>query len=86
MRVYIPFDDGSSVSFDGKQFTLHRRPVDLESEPANCVEGKAAEVWARNREALARALESVWILQRERSRQDRTRRVYSRTPSSRSSS
>lgn len=83
MRVYIPFDDGSSVSFDGKRFTLHRRPVDLDSELAKCVEGKAAEAWARNRETLARALESAWILQRERCRQDRTRRVYSRTPSSR---
>ena len=26
MRVYIPFDDGSSVSFDGKEFLLHKKP------------------------------------------------------------
>lgn len=78
MRVYIPFDDGSSVSFDGKRFTLHRRPVEIDADLATFVEGKAAEAWKRNREALTRALESAWLIQRDRSKKDRAKRVYSR--------
>lgn len=78
MRVYIPFDDGSSISFDGERFTLHRRPVEIGADPAVLDEGKAAEAWERNLGALTRALESAWLLQRERGRQDRTKRVYSR--------
>ena len=77
MRVYIPFDDGSSISFDGERFTLHRRPVEIGADPAVLDEGKAAEAWERNLGALTRALESAWLLQRERGRQDRTKRVYS---------
>ena len=30
MRVYIPFDDGSSISFDGDGFTIHRKPKDID--------------------------------------------------------
>lgn len=78
MRVYVPFDDGSSVAFDGRRFTLHRRPVEIDADLAASVEPKAAKAWAQNREALARALESAWLLQRERRKQDRIKRVYSR--------
>lgn len=85
MRVYIPFDDGSSVSFDGERFTLRRCPVDIDAVPAVCSEGKAAEAWKRNQEALVRALESAWLLQRERAKRDRAKRIYSRQPSPRGS-
>ena len=77
MRVYVPFDDGSSVSFDGERFTLHRRPVGIDADHDVFLEEKAVEAWERNREALAGALESAWLLQRELLRRERNRSVYS---------
>lgn len=41
MRVYVPFDDGSSVSFDGERFTLHRRPVGIDADRDVFLEEKA---------------------------------------------
>ena len=88
MRVYVPFDDGSSVSFDGERFTLHRRPVGIDAERDIFLEEKAAEAWKRSSGALAGALESAWLLQKELRRRERSRSVYSRgrPPSSTSSS
>ncbi len=77
MRVYIPFDDGSSVSFDGKSFTVHRRPVDIDADlrsPAGC---KAEEAWGRDWEALVRALESAWLRQRDARRREGAKQIYS---------
>ena len=31
MRVYIPFSDGSSIAFDGQEFTVHKRPKDIDA-------------------------------------------------------
>jgi len=78
MRVYVPFDDGSLVSFDGERFTLHRRPVGIDADHDVFLEEKAAEAWERNRRALAGALESAWLLQKELLRRKRSRSVYSR--------
>lgn len=79
MRVYVPFDDGSLVSFDGERFTLHRRPVGIEADDRDVfLEEKAEEAWERNRGALAGALESAWRLQKELRRRERSRSVYSR--------
>ena len=77
MRVYVPFDDGSSVSFNGERFTLHRRPVGIDADHDVFLEEKAVEAWERNREALAGALESAWLLQKELLRRERNRSVYS---------
>ena len=63
MRVYVPFDDGSSVSFADRDVFL---------------EEKAEKAWERNRRALAGALESAWLSQRELRRRERNRSVYSR--------
>ena len=65
MRVYVPFDDGSLVSFDGERFTLHRRPVGIDADRDVFLEEKAEEAWERNCGALAGALESAWRLQKE---------------------
>ena len=78
MRVYVPFDDGSSVSFDGERFTLHRRPVGIDADRDVFLEEKAEKAWERNRRALAGALESAWLAQRELRRRERNRSVYSR--------
>ena len=78
MRVYVPFDDGSLVSFDGERFTLHRRPVGIDADRDVFLEEKAAEAWERSSGALAGALESAWLLQKERRRRERNRSVYSR--------
>ena len=77
MRVYVPFDDGSLVSFDGERFTLHRRPVGIDADRDVFLEEKAEEAWERNRGALAGALESAWRLQKELLRRKRSRSVYS---------
>ena len=76
MRVYIPFDDGSSVSFDGTGFTVHRRPVDIDADLSGPTGSKAEEAWARDWEALVRALESAWLRQRDARRRESTRRTY----------
>lgn len=76
MRVYIPFDDGSSVSFDGSGFTVHQRPLDadaLEAPPRSL----AQEAWQRDWEGLVRALEAAWNRQRDAEKRDRARHVYS---------
>lgn len=78
MRVYIPFPDGSAVSFDGESFTLHRRPVEIDVAPGAFAESGASEAWARRRDDLVRALESAWIRRREQARMNRIKRVYSR--------
>lgn len=78
MRVYVPFDDGSLVSFDGERFTLHRRPVGIDADRDVFLEEKAEEAWERNCGALAGALESAWRLQKELRRRERSRSVYSR--------
>lgn len=76
MRVYIPFDDGSSVSFDGAGFTLHQRPLDADALEAPA-ESKAQAAWSRDWEALVRALEAAWTRRREEEKRESTRRVYS---------
>lgn len=78
MRVYIPFPDGSAVSFDGERFTLHRRPVEIDAVLGAFAENSASEAWARRRDDLVRVLESAWIRRREQAWMNRIKRVYSR--------
>ena len=76
MRVYIPFDDGSSVSFDGESFTVHGRPLDIDANlngPSGC---KAEDAWHRDWEAVVRALESAWRRQRDDKRRAGRKQVY----------
>ena len=84
MRVYLPFKDGSSVSFDGENFTVHRKPVTDDSDFENLgdleesvhVPCKAEQEWAKNWGAVARALESAWLRQQEKKRSESAKQVY----------
>ena len=76
MTVYLPFDDGSSVSFDGESFTVRRRPVseeDVSAQPALC---KAEEAWRNRWVAVTRALEGAWRRQQESQRLESPKQVY----------
>ena len=80
MRVYIPFDDGSAVSFDGERFTLHRRPMDIDADLSAQMDSKADLAWRDDWEALVRALETAWLRQRDSDKRKRSRQVYSKDP------
>ncbi|MCR5347867.1 MAG: hypothetical protein K6E38_08820 [Fretibacterium sp.] len=86
MRVYIPFDDGSSVSFDGESFTVHGRPMDIDEDLRSPSKSKAERAWQHEWEPLVRALESAWRRQREAQKRADRKQVYKRcVPSSRGS-
>ena len=76
MRVYIPFDDGSSVSFDGESFTVHGRPMDIDADLRDASDSKAEKAWKKDWEALVRALESAWRRQRDSEKQAERKQVY----------
>ena len=76
MRVYIPFDDGSSVSFDGVGFTVHRRPLDIDANLGGLSGCKAEDAWRQDWEALVRALESAWRRQRDDRKKAGRKQVY----------
>jgi hypothetical protein len=79
VAVYIPFDDGSSVSYDGDKFTLHKQPVDIDADLGALSEsegGQAVRVWRERRKDLVRALEDAWWKQREKGRAEMTKRIY----------
>jgi hypothetical protein len=78
MRVYIPFDDGSVVSYDGKKFTVYKQPVAIDANLRVLKEGMAERIWRERRGDLVRALESAWRKECERIRDKKTKRVYSR--------
>lgn len=78
MRVYIPFDDGSSVSFDGENFTIHKRPKDIDAvdKPDIDIPSKAEKAWAGQWNDLVRALENAWRKQKDIKRASDTRKIY----------
>ena len=80
MRVYIPFDDGSSVSFDGETFTLHKRPKDIDAidQPGHDKPSKAESAWNFRWEELVRALEGAYKRQEEKKRNSRAKKIYGR--------
>lgn len=80
MRVYIPFDDGSSVSFDGENFTVHGRPLDIDADLRGPTDCKAEKAWKQEWEALVRALESAWRRQREKKKQAERKQIYNNRP------
>jgi hypothetical protein len=80
LTVYIPFDDGSCVAYDGKRFSLYRRPVDIDADLRALSEsegGQAVRVWRERRKELVRALENAWWEQREKNWGQMTKRIYS---------
>ena len=76
MRVYIPFDDGSALSYDGERFMLHRCPVEIDADLSALSEGKAAVAWKERRREFVNALESAWFGEKARKRRGESRRVY----------
>ena len=75
-RVYIPFDDGSAVSYDGMEFTVYRRPVEIDEDLSVLSEGLAAFFWRERRGDIVKALETAWWRQYERHRAAETKRIY----------
>ena len=78
MRVYIPFDDGSSVSFDGETFTLHKRPKDIDAidQPGHDKPSKAEVAWNFRWGELVRALENAYRKQEELKKRSSTKKIY----------
>lgn len=78
MRVYIPFSDGSSISFDGKSFTVHKKPrdicaVDRADYKKPC---KAETAWNFRWQDVVNALEGAYKRQEEAKKAARTKKIY----------
>ncbi len=78
MRVYIPFDDGSSVSFDGESFTVYKRPKDINAidKPGYNSPSKAEVAWSKRWGELVRALEGAYRKQEKMKKELRTKKIY----------
>ena len=76
MKVYIPFDDGSAISYDGKRFSIHERPVSIDADLRELADGMATIEWRSQRGELAKALETAWWKEHERLRKNKTKRIY----------
>lgn len=81
MRVYIPFDDGSSISFDGKEFTIHKRPHDIDAIDAPNYDKnkpcKAENAWNFKWEKLVKALENAYKKQEDLKKNSSHKKIYS---------
>jgi hypothetical protein len=80
-EVYIPFDDGSVLSYNGDKFTLRRRPVDIDADLAALSEsegGQAVHAWRARRKDIVDALERAWWREYEKKREQMTKRIYSK--------
>ena len=77
MKVYIPFDDGSAISYDGKKFSIHKRPVDINADLSELSDGMVGIAWRERRRELVKALETAWWREHERRRKNKTKRIYS---------
>ena len=77
MKVYIPFEDGSAISYDGKNFTIHRRPVGIDADLSDLSDGMVGTVWRERRKDLAKAFETAWWREHERRSRSKTKRIYS---------
>lgn len=76
MAVYLPFGDGSAVSYDGKKFTVHKRPVDIDAYLDDLKESESDSMWRTRRPDLVKALESAWWKRQEEKNEEKTRKVY----------
>ena len=77
MKVYIPFEDGSAVSYDGKKFTIHKPPVGIDADLSELSDGSAAHVWRHRRGELVKALEAAWWKEHKRRKESEAKRIYS---------
>ena len=78
MRVYLPFSDGSSISFDGQEFTVHKRPKDIDAmDRADYNQpSKAENAWAFRWKDVVSALEGAYRKQEERKKAERAKQIY----------
>ena len=77
MKVYIPFEDGSAISYDGKEFTIHRRPVGIDADLSELSDGMVGTVWRLQRGELVKALKTAWWREHERRVRNKAKRIYS---------
>ena len=75
MRVYIPFDDGSSVSFDGDGFTIHRKPKGIDDSDSD-TPCKAENAWNTRWSEIVRALETAYKRQEKAKKEQSAKRIY----------
>jgi hypothetical protein len=78
LAVYIPFEDGSAVSYDGGGFSIHRQPVGIDTDLTAISEDTATRAWRERRGELVKALENAWWKQRERDLKTRAKKIYSK--------
>ena len=80
MRVYIPFDDGSIVSFDGDKFTLHRKPNDIEAVDKRDTNElcKAEIAWKNRWHEIVKALEGAWKRQKDLNKSKSRKGIYAK--------
>ncbi len=78
MRVYIPFDDGSSISFDGDTFTIHRKPKDIDDadKPSENKPCKAEIAWTTRWSDVVRALETAHKRQEKARKAQSAKKIY----------
>ncbi|GHV48192.1 hypothetical protein FACS1894204_12300 [Synergistales bacterium] len=76
MTVYLPFKDGSAVSYDGEKFTIHKRPVDIDAYLDDLQEGVSVRMWRTRRADLVKALESAWWKRQEEKNEEKTKKIY----------
>ena len=77
-RVYLPFSDGSSISFDGETFTVHKSPKDIDAvDKADYGRPSKAEVaWNFRWDEIVRALEGAYKRQEEEKKAKRQKQIY----------
>ena len=78
MKVYIPFDDGSAVAYDGKNFIIHKQPVNMDTDLYLLSESAAERAWNIRRKDIVKALESAWWEEKRRRKEKATKKVYSK--------
>ncbi|MDR1376663.1 MAG: hypothetical protein LBJ22_04050 [Synergistaceae bacterium] len=78
MRVYIPFQDGSVVSYDGKIFTLHKQPISIDANLSALSEGMALQLWRERRGDLVKTLEAAWWKELRQRKERSEKNVYSK--------
>ena len=77
MRVYIPFDDGSSISFDGDGFTIHKKPKGInDADNPDNTPCKAENAWNTRWSEIVRALETAYKRQEKARREQSAKKIY----------
>ncbi len=79
MRVYLPFKDGSSISFDGENFTIHKRPNDIDAidHPEFYKPCEAESAWNFKWKKVVHALQNAWKKKSDAKKLSRNKKIYS---------